>query len=95
MFFKVLNERRFSTNNCEQVKINKDENWGYKEFPHNEDLQDFDLSDRKFVAVAIQSLNSPVILNATDSGWRDYGEALNRYVNIEQLCPNCLRNNRQ
>jgi len=95
MFFRVLDQRRFSTNNCEQVKINKDEIWGYEEFPHDEDLRDFDPPDRKFVAVAIQSQNSPVILNATDSDWREYKKALNKYVNIEELCPNCLRNSRQ
>lgn len=95
MFFKVLNERLFSTKNCEQVTISKNENWGYEEFPHDEDLRDFDPSDRKFVAVAIQSQNSPVILNATDSDWRKYEKALKKYVNIEELCPNCLRNNKQ
>jgi preprotein translocase subunit SecA len=87
----VLDQRRFSTSNCEQVEIKKDENWGYEEFPHDEDLRYFDPSDRKFVAVAIQSINSPVILNATDNDWREHGEALNKYVNIEELCPNCLR----
>jgi hypothetical protein len=91
MFFKVLNERRFSTNNCEQVEINKDGNWGYEEFPHDKDLRDFDLSDRKFVAVAIQSLNSPVILNATDSDWYIYRKSLKKYVHIEELCPKCLK----
>jgi hypothetical protein len=91
MFFKVLNERQFSTNNCERVEINKDADWGYEEFPHDEDLRNFDLSDRKFVTVAVQSCNSPVILNATDSGWRTHRESLENYVHIEELCPNCLR----
>jgi hypothetical protein len=94
MFFKLLTERQFSVN-CERVEINKDENWGYEEFPHNDDLRDFHHDDRKFVAVAVQSQHSPVILNAIDSDWRDYEDALNKYVSIEQLCPSCLRNNRQ
>jgi len=92
MFFKVLDQRRFSTNNCEQVEINKDTEWGYEEFPHDEDLRYFDRSDRKFVAVAKSSLNSPVILNATDSDWRTHRESLEKYdVRIKELCPNCLR----
>ena len=91
MFFKVLHERRFSTDNCERVEINRNEEWGYEEFPHDEDLRGFDPSDRKFVAVAMKSQNSPVILNATDSDWRENCEALNKYVQIEELCPNCLR----
>ena len=90
-FFKVLYERQYSTENCERVEINWDEEWGYEEFPHDEDLKGFDHSDRKFVAVAIQSQNSPVILNAIDSDWRDNSEALTKYVQIEQLCYNCLR----
>ena len=91
MFFKVLHERRFSTVNCERVEINRDEEWGYEEFPHDEELRGFDFSDRKFIAVAIQSQNSPVILNATDSDWHENGKSLNKYVQIEQLCSNCLR----
>ena len=91
MFFGVLAQRRFSTNNCEQVEINHDADWGYEEFPHDEDLRNFDLSDRKFVAVAVQSCNSPVILNATDSDWSTHRESLKKYVHIEELCPNCLR----
>ena len=91
MFFRVLDQRRFSTNNCEQVVINKDADGGYEKFPHDEDLRDFDHSDRKFVAVAVQSCNSPVILNATDSDWRKHRESLEKYVHIEELCPNCLR----
>ena len=90
LFFKVLYERQHSTNNCERVEINKNEEWGYEEFPHDEALRDFDPSDRKFVAVAIQSQNSPVILNATDSDWHENSEALAHYVQIEELCPNCL-----
>ncbi|MCF7956510.1 MAG: hypothetical protein K9M75_11965 [Phycisphaerae bacterium] len=90
-FFQVLYERQFSTDNCERVKITKEEGWGYEEFPHDKDLREFDPSDRKFVAVALQSQNSPVILNATDSDWHENKEALDRYVQVEQLCPNCLR----
>lgn len=95
LFFKVLNERQFSTRQCERVEINKDDNWGYEEFPHDEDLRNFDRSDRKFVAVAIKSQHSPVILNATDSDWHENGKALKRYrVRIKQLCPDCLRKSR-
>jgi hypothetical protein len=94
MFFKVLHERRHSTTNCERVEINRDDEWGYQEFPHDEGLRGFDPSDRKFVAIAMQSQNSPVILNATDSDWHESKEALDRHVRVEQLCPNCLRNTR-
>lgn len=93
MFFKVLYERQYSTDNCEQVDINRDDDWGYEEFPHDEELKKFDPSDRKFVAVAVQSQNSPVILNAIDSDWRDDSEALAKYVQIEELCDNCLGEN--
>ena len=91
MFFKVLHERRFSTDNCERVTIKPDAEWGYEEFPHDEALDGFDPSDRKFVAVAVKSHHSPVILNAIDSDWQEDAEALEKYVKVEELCPNCLK----
>ena len=93
-FFQTLYERQYSTDNCERVEINRDDEWGYLEFPHDEALNGFDPSDRKFVAIAMQSENSPVILNATDSDWHESKEALDKYVRVEQLCPNCLRDSR-
>lgn len=62
--------------------------WDFEEFPGDEELADFDRQDRKFVAVALTSVNDPTILNAVDSDWWDHLEALNNNgVKVEFLCP--------
>lgn len=60
----------------------------YEEFPTDPDLEKFDPSDRKFVAVALGSRNNPEILYATDRGWRRFHEPLKRSgVRVKCLCP--------
>jgi len=60
----------------------------FSEFPDNPELEGFDHSDRKFVAVAIASRVYPDIYNATDSDWYNFQEALERDgLKIIQLCP--------
>lgn len=60
----------------------------YDEFPDRSDLSRFHHKDQKFVAVAIASGESPPILNALDSDWRDHQEALaSASVVVEFLCP--------
>ncbi len=77
---------------CEQVIITEDINRGFIEFPDDCRLENFHKSDRKFVAVALQSRNNPVILNAVDPGWWIHKEVLKEYgVLIKFLCPKCLR----
>ena len=52
------------------------------------ELADFDLSDRKFVAVALTHATNPPVVNATDSDWHHHREALLRHgVRIESVCP--------
>lgn len=96
MFFKELFQRQMS-DRCERVIIHKEVSRGYEEFPDTPDLENFDLSDRKFVAVARASRNTPIVVNAVDSDWYHYEARLQEYnVRVEQLCPNCLeRNNPQ
>ena len=55
---------------------------GFEELPENT----FDLSDRKFLAVAVVA--SAVVLNATDSDWGEH-EALmiELEVEVDQVCP--------
>jgi len=73
---------------CERVAITPDTARGYAEFPDAVDLAGFDLSDRKFVAVARASGKSPTVLNAVDSDWWLFGGALQANdVRVEHLCP--------
>ncbi len=90
LFFKELFQRQMMPS-CDCVDIAKDAEWGYEEFPHDKALMKFDPPDRKFVAVAVHSQHSPTILNATDSDWSEYEVPLSKYVNVEQLCPDCLK----
>lgn len=71
-----------------RIKISPTDIFGnFREFPNSDaNLNGFDLSDRKFVAVALTSLKKPEILNATDSDWSNYAVPLSRYVKVRELC---------
>jgi len=59
----------------DRVSITKNGD-SYNEFPDHEGLIQFDSSDRKFVAVANAHPEKPPILQATDSKWWGWKEAL-------------------
>jgi hypothetical protein len=60
----------------------------FHEFPRHPELGDFDPSDQKFVAVANAHPARPSILQATDSKWLKWRDALAAcHVNVEFLCP--------
>lgn len=64
----------------------------FAEFPADANLAGFDRADRKFVAVALASGDSPPIVNATDSDWWLFREALQRHgVQVEFLCPELMQ----
>ncbi len=68
----------------------------FEEIPELEDLQGFDRSDQKFLAVALvfsgQRGCSSVIHNATDSDWRNFQEPIEKLgIRLHQLCPEALR----
>ena len=72
----------------QQVKITRNAENSFQEFPENENLIDFDKSDRKFVAVALTHPEKPPILNAVDSDWKNFEMALNNIgITIIFLCP--------
>jgi hypothetical protein len=75
---------------CEQVHLTPRHNEpdNFTEFPDDPELAQFDLSDRKFVAVALASRRRPTILNAVDPDWADHHSALRRHaVKVTFLCP--------
>lgn len=76
---------------CMLVVIQPDGQRGFEEFPDDDELAGFDRQDRKFVAVAIGSGESPPVLNAADTDWRDYRDALSRHgVIVEFVCPELM-----
>jgi hypothetical protein len=91
-FFKWLWDNQGNPKYCRQVRITPmDDPRRFEEFPDDGELARFDPSDRKFVAVAIASLENPPILNAADNDWWDYREALRRHgVEIRFLCPELM-----
>jgi hypothetical protein len=74
-FMKWVHDNRHNQKYCDRVTITK-YNDSYKEFPTHEGLNDFDRSDRKFVAVANAHPQKPPILQAIDSKWWRWKDAL-------------------
>ena len=75
---------------CERVHITPkpQDPDDFVEFPDDDELDDFDPSDRKFVAIAAASAHAPPILNAVDSDWADAHAALARHgIDVIFLCP--------
>ncbi len=59
----------------------------FEEFPDDPALNDFDSDDRKFIAVAVAHSENPPILQAVDSQWWDFRDALRRNgVTVVFIC---------
>lgn len=72
------------------VHITADGDRGFREFPEDPELETFDRSDRKFVAVAVASGNNPEIVHAADRGWKRHREPLARLgIRVRRIarCP--------
>lgn len=86
-FMKWVHDNRWKFPDSDRVVITKD-GTSYKEFPDHAGLVDFDPSDRKFVAVANAHGNNPTILQATDSKWWGWKDALEDMgIVVCFLCP--------
>lgn len=76
---------------CTLVTITPNADRQFEEFPNNPALTGFDRDDRKFVAVALAHPELPPILNAVDTDWWEFREALETHgVRIEFLCPDAM-----
>ena len=68
----------------------------FEEFPDVPALVDFDPDDRKFVAVAYKHPQKPPILQAVDSKWIDFRQALSRNcVKVEFICQDDIQRLRE
>ena len=77
---------------CQRVPIVPLADGSYAEFPSGPELDRFDMSDRKFVAVALSGSEVATIANAVDSDWSESGPALQSAgVHVRELCPQCLK----
>ena len=83
-FFKHVYDHKYSESRVRLVPItpSSDDLRGYQQLPENE----FDPSDRKFLAVAVVA--KAEILNATDSDWSEQEALISDLgVSVRQLCP--------
>ncbi len=88
VFVKWVFHNHWNVAHCDAVEISPSEDGGYLEFPAHPRLSSFDLSDRKFVAVSIAHPERPPILNAVDSDWDNFTDALAAHgVTVTGLCP--------
>ena len=64
---------------------------GFEEFPDHPGLAGFDVSDRVFVAVSAAHPEKPPIVEASDSKWWGWKDALEQCgVRVGFLCPDEL-----
>ncbi len=77
-FLKWVLTNQANPERCRLVAITPkpDDELDFVEFPNHAKLQDFDRSDRKFVAVSAVHPEEVPILQATDSKWWGWKEAL-------------------
>ena len=92
-FMKWIHDNQCQPEKVEQISITKS-NSSYEEFPDHSDLVNFDTDDQKFVAVAnAHSItNKPPILQATDSKWWGWKDALSEVgIDVRFLCPDYVK----
>ena len=88
-FLKWVLTNWLNPERCDLVTITPIDNLEneFREFPTDPALNDFDPSDRKFIAVARAHSENPPILQAVDSKWWGFKDALHRNgVTVEFIC---------
>ncbi|MDH3359870.1 MAG: hypothetical protein OEL55_03280 [Desulfobulbaceae bacterium] len=89
-FMKWVHDNRWSFPDADRVRITKNGE-SFDQFPNHEGLVTFDVSDRKFVAVANAHHAKPTIFQATDSKWWGWRVALAEVgVTVHFLCPDYI-----
>lgn len=70
------------------VKLERQGN-EYSAFPRDEELEEFDFADRKFIALALSHREKPPIIQAADGKWLGFIEKLKEYgISIDFLDKN-------
>lgn len=90
-FMKWVHDNQWKFPEADRVTITKNGE-SYDEFPDHAALINFDNSDRKFVAVANAHCAKPTILQATDSKWWGWNDALVEVgIPVCFLCPDYVK----
>ena len=72
----------------DQISLSTHPDRGFESFPDHPALANFDPPDRKFVAVACAHPDRPPILQAADSKWLGWSDALSAHqIAVDFLCP--------
>ena len=82
-FFKYVFDHQYVGDRVRRIVVTpcNDDRKGFEELPENK----FDRSDRKFLAVAVES--GAVVVNATDSDWCEHRTLMEGLgVEVDQLC---------
>ena len=92
-FVKWVHDNGYSINVAERISITPTFNGNsYDEFPDHPDLEKFDPSDRKFIAVANAHPECPTIFQGTDSKWWGWRNALEEVgIIVHFLCPDYVK----
>jgi len=90
-FMKWVHDNRWGFPEADRVTITKNGD-SYNEFPDHDGLTDFDISDRKFIAVSNAHPGKPPILQAVDSKWWGWKDALAEAgITVNFLCPDYIK----
>jgi len=86
IFFTWLNNYLGTILPEDCLKLEKNADGQYKDYPYDEATKDFDESDKKFVALANAHADKPPIIEAADGKWLGYEAAFAKYgIHIEFL----------
>ena len=86
-FAKWVHDNQWNAQKVDRITVTKNGD-SYDEFPHHAGLIQFDISDRKFIAVANAHPAKPPVLQGTDSKWWGWKSALAKVgITVHFLCP--------
>lgn len=89
-FVRWVHDHQWMDESVDRIPITPAGN-SYTEFPVHPELSNFDISDRKFIAVANSHPDKPPILQATDSKWWGFKSALDAVgISVVFLCPDYI-----
>ena len=86
-FAKWVHDNQWNTQKVDRVTITRNGD-SYDEFPDHDGLTRFDNSDWKFIAVSNAHQDKPPVLQATDSKWWGWKDALAEVgITVHFVCP--------